>query len=382
MKRYLVLLMAIMVISALLITACSTTTTTTPASSNPPTTQATTSAPATSAPPASSPAAAVKTLTFSYTMPKGASVGKGFEWFGPAFEKATGGRYKVEIYPGSQLIAVPAAMDSIKSGAVEMAYTSAGTFPKQFPLSMVTQLPSLGFPATSEKMFAAGNDAFWEFYNTTPEIQNEFKDVQLVQPYVLDPYKLVSKKVEIKSAADFRGLKVGGTGGKMEIVKANGGASVQQVPPDSYLNMDKGVTDAAFITFAQVFDYHIYDIANFYSDYGFGSGNGIIIMNKEFYNSMGAADQKILADTWKQAQNVSAQGSMENNAAGAAAIEKAGKKIYVPTAAEAAQWDKDAQPSVQAWRNDAKALGATDATLDMVYNKWKSLQQKYLALGK
>jgi C4-dicarboxylate-binding protein DctP len=390
MKKYLVILVALMVVSALILSACSTSSTpstTAPATTAKPTTSApTTSAAPTSAAPTSSaptsPSAAVKTIKFSYTMPKGAAIGRGFDWFGPAFEKATNGRYKVEIYPGSSLIPIPAAFDSVKSGAVEMAYTSTGTFPKQFPLTQVTQLPSLGMPEDTPKMWHAGTNAFWEFFNTTPEIKNEFKDVTLLLPLELDPYKLVSKKTPIKSAADFKGLKVGGTGPKMFIVTANGGASVQQIPPDSYLNMDKGVTDAAFITWSQVYDYKISEIANYYLEQEFGSGLGIIIMNSAFFNAMGAADQKILMDTWTQALDVSAQGAIDDNVSGVKAITAAGKSITVPTADQVTAWDKAAQPAIQSWRNDAKSMGATDAALDPIFKKWSDLVTKYLALGK
>ena len=73
---------------------------------------------------------APKTLKFSYTMPKGASVAKGFEWFGPEFEKRSNGRYKIEIYPASTLVAINAALDSVKSGVCEIVMTSVGSFPK------------------------------------------------------------------------------------------------------------------------------------------------------------------------------------------------------------------------------------------------------------
>jgi C4-dicarboxylate-binding protein DctP len=314
-------------------------------------------------------------------MPKGAAVAKGFDWFGAEFEKATNGRYKVEIYPGSTLHQSTAALDVTKSGAAEMVYTSAGTFPKQFPLTMVTNLPSLGFPQDTVKMYISGNNAFWEFYKTSPEIQNEFKDTILVQPYILAPYQLVAKKAQIKSATDFKGLKVGGTGAKMELVTANGGAKVQEIPPDAYLDMDKGVTDATFITFSQVHDYKIPEIAIYFLSYGFGNGGGIILMNPAFYNAMGAADQKILADTWIKAQEISAQGSIGDGELGLKDIAAAGKKVYVPTDAEVAKWDSQATPSIDSWRKDAKLMGANDATLDMVLEKWKAIRTKYLALG-
>lgn len=230
-------------------------------------------------------------------------------------------------------------------------------------------------------MYRAGNDAFRELVDTTPEIQNEFKDWVLLQPFIMDPYNLVSKKKEIKSVTDFKGLKVGGSGPKMEIVFVNGGAKVQMAPPDSYLSLDKGVVDACFVTFSQVNDYKLQEIANFFSEQEFGCAGGIIIMNKGFYDSMSKEDQKIIADTWKAAMDVSSQGAMDNINAGRKLVTNAGKNIYTPTAAEAAAWDAGAGPAIQSWRNDAKALGITDATLDKVFEKWKTIRTKYLAIG-
>jgi TRAP-type C4-dicarboxylate transport system substrate-binding protein len=376
MKRVLVILVLILVISALIFSSCTNSTPTTTSSSTSTTTSASSSTTTTS-----TTAVAARTIKFTYSMPKGADVGKGYDWFGPAFEQATNGRYKVEIYPGSSLIQGAATYDSIKSGAVEMAYTSTGTFPKQFPLSLIAGLPSLGFPQNSVKMYVASNDAFKELINTTPEVKNEFKDITLLQPIILGPYRLVAKKAEVKSAADFKGLKIGGSGGRMEIVTSNGGAKVQEIPPDSYLDMDKGVTDGAFLTWSQVNDYHIADIASFYLNYNFGNGSGLILMNTDFYNSMGAADQKILADTWAQAQEVSAQGSLNGNLLGIDVINKAGKSIYTPTAAEEAAWDTASGVTVNLWRSDAKKMGATDDLLDTVLAKWKTIRAKYLAIG-
>jgi TRAP-type C4-dicarboxylate transport system substrate-binding protein len=377
MKRLPVILISVLMISVLILSGCSTTppaSTTTKTTTTSTTNSTTTSTSTTST-------IVAKTIKFSYTMPKGGSIAKGFDWFGPAFEQATNGRYKVEIYPGATLVAASASIDAAKSGACELVYTSAGSFPKQFPLSIVAQLPSLGYPQSTVKITHASNDAFWEFFKTTPEIQNEFKDVTLVQPLILAPYRLVAKKVQIKSAADFRGLKVGGTGTKMEMVVANGGAKIQQIPPDTYMNMDKGVTDAAFITFSQVYDFKIQEIANFFLDYAFDNAAAVIIMNTPFYNSMGAADQKILLDTLAKAQDVCAQGSIDDNAKGIEVIKAAGKSVYTPTAEEVAAWDSQAAPAIEAWRIDAKKMGATDATLDMIIAKYKTLRTKYLAIG-
>jgi len=116
---------ALAIISALILAACGSPapTTTGPATSAPSPTQVQNS------PTATAPAA-VKTIKFSYTMPKGASIGAGFEWWGPEFEKRTNGRYKVEIYPAQTLVKIQAALDAVKTGAVELAFTTTATFTK------------------------------------------------------------------------------------------------------------------------------------------------------------------------------------------------------------------------------------------------------------
>jgi len=314
-------------------------------------------------------------------MPKGASIARGFDWWGPAFEAATNGRYKVEIYPGGTLVGTAAALDATKSGACEMNYTSAGTFPKQFPLSSVVGLPSMGFPQNTVKMNFTSNGAFQEIINSVPEVNSEYKDFTLLQTLVLAPYKLVSKKAVIKSVADFRGLKIGGNGGKMDIVTANGGAKVQEIPPDSYLNLDKGVTDATMVTWSQVYDYKLAEIANFYLDYTFGNAPAMILMNTNFYNAMGAADQKIMKDTLLQMAQKCAEASAEDTKKGMESITAKGKSIYVPTAAELAAWDAGCAPAIDYWKITCKQMGANDNVIDSVLAKWKVIQAKYMALG-
>jgi TRAP-type C4-dicarboxylate transport system substrate-binding protein len=320
-----------------------------------------------------------KTLKLSYTQPKGASIAKGFEWFGPEFEKRTDGRYKIEIYPGSTLVSISAALDALKGGICEIVMTSIGSFPKDFPLTGVASLPTLGFYPKTVADYSVTYDAAWEFINNNPEIQNEFKDYKLLFPFVLDPYNLVSKSKAIHSAADFKGLKVGGSGGKQEIVSGNGGAAVQQVPPQTYDNLQKGVIDAAFVTFSQVGDYHLYDLCNYYYTQDFGGGFIIMLMNWDAWNAMSSKDQKTLMQTWVDASKESAQGSLDSIAEGKKATLAAGKTITDPTDAEKAAWITASAPAFKKWSNDAIALGISSATVDKILANWTNIQKKYTA---
>jgi TRAP-type transport system periplasmic protein len=321
---------------------------------------------------------AVKPIKFSYSMPKAAAVGRGYDWFGPEFMKRTQGRYKIETYPGNTLVPITAALDSVKKGVAEIVMTATGSFPRDFAMSLVTGIPTLGFPMGSVDSYYKAADAWWEFYNTVPEIKSEFKDTVLVHLLVLDAYNLVSKKKEIHSAKDFQGMKVGGSGAKMEIVALNGGAKVQMIPPNSYESLDKGVVEAGFLTFSQVKDYKIWELCSYYYTQDFGCGQHVILMNKDAWAAIPAADQKILLDTFRDSIKESAEGSMEDVAGGKKGVVAAGYKVTDPTPAEIADWETNAQPAIDSWIKDAKALNIDTAVINKVLAAWKQIRAKYL----
>lgn len=316
-----------------------------------------------------------KTLKFSYTMPKGKAVAAGFEWWGPEFERRTNGRYKVEIYPGSTLVGFAAALDSVKAGVAEIVMTAPAVFPKEFPLTIVTSLPTLGWPAGSVKNFHKSFAAWWELFNNTPEIQAEFKDYKLLWPYQLDPSNLVSKKKKVTRAEDFRGMKVGGTGHVMELVTAHGGARVHQIPPQTYLNLDKGVIDAAFLTFAMAGDYKIQEIAEYFYTQNFGSGTIVVLMNLETWNAMPPEDQRIMEESWRDAAEPCAQGMVEDHFKGMKLFKDAGRTVAKPTAEEEAAWGKASEIVFQKWIEDCKALGAGNP--EKILDEWRRLVKKY-----
>jgi TRAP-type C4-dicarboxylate transport system substrate-binding protein len=355
-KLWVIFVIGFILVVALIIPACSQ-----PAPAPKPSTPA----------PAPAPAPVVaKTFKFSYTMPKAASVGRGYDWFGPEFEKRTQGRYKIETYPGATLIPITAALDSVKKGVAEIVMTSHSTFPKDFALSLVMGIPTLGFPIGDNVQGVQLASALsWELYNSIPEIKAEnnagFVPLHFL---VLDPYNLVSKKKEIHSAKDFGGMKVGGSGSKMDIVVENGGAKVQMIPPDSYQTLDKGVAEAGFLTFAQVYDYKITEVCSYFYTQDFGCGQHNITMNKDAWNSMTPADQKILMDTFKDSIKISAEGAQDN----------IGYKITDPTPDERIAWEAAAGPAIASWMKDCKSVGLDQALCDKVLATWKQIRTKFV----
>lgn len=195
--------------------------------------------------------AAQKILRFAYSSPSKRSMSYGWEWLGPEFGKRTNGRYKIEYYPGETLFKMAAGYDSIASNVAQITHIAVGTYETRLPLSNVALLPTLDFPSTLKGRIAASK-AFMEMYQKFPQLQDEYKEVKLFGYHQQYPYILVSKKKEVYLPEHFRGLKVGGSGGKMVLVSNNGGADVNQALPDAYMNTDKGVVDVSFASWSQI----------------------------------------------------------------------------------------------------------------------------------
>jgi len=371
------LITAFVLILALILSACSTTTTTqAPAQT---TTQAPPQATTQASPQTTTQAPAqTRTLKFNYTMPKGASVGKGYEWFAEEIGKRTQGRYKIETYPSNTLIPLAAALDSIKKGVADITNTSFGTFPKDFPLTMITAQPTYGWPGENVDNIYKASQLVNELIESVPEVKAEFNDYQIIWTQALDPYNFISKKKEVRKPEDFKGMKVGGPPvGSLDIVNRYGGAGVRFIPPDSYLNLDKGVAEAAFLTFAQVSDYKLYEICSYYYVMEFGCGVHPIFINKDTWATIPPADQKIFLDTGRDAIKVAAEGSLANIEKGKKAVLDKGYKIEVATAEEIAAWQKAAEPVIEKWAKDAQDLGVSKEVTDKVFKKWMELRTKY-----
>jgi TRAP-type C4-dicarboxylate transport system substrate-binding protein len=369
-KRHWVLMALVLVLLAsLLITSCGEETTTAP----PPTsTQATT---ATTQEPTGG-----GTIKISYSCPPGKGYSQGEEWFGPEFEKRTNGRYKVEVYGMSTLVPIDAVLDSVRSGVCQIGLTSTAQFAKDFPLSMVTQIMTLGFPMTA---------VYHDWYDAAVPAWNEFAEIPEVKAELnngftyswndlLGASMLVMKNKEVRVPSDFAGTKIGTVGGFADVVKANGGATVAIVVPEMYMNLDKGVIDGAPMSATMCTDWKMHTICDWYYGVDLGTGAMLVLYNNDFYNSLPPEDKKIFDDTRAEAWPICRDFMLEADMKSQKILEDAGIEITMPTAEENAAWKQTVQEViVPAWRADAKSVGVSDAVLDKVYNAWLEIRAKY-----
>jgi TRAP-type C4-dicarboxylate transport system substrate-binding protein len=316
------------------------------------------------------------TIKFNYTMPPGSAVAGGFEWWADEFEKQTDGRWKVETYALSSLVPDAGALDAVKGGVCEIIMSSTGSHATDFPLAAVTGLPTLSFhkKGVTKEEYMASFKALVELYKLK-EVAEEFKDYHIVTALEADPGYLVTKNKEVLMPEDLAGLKVGGGSGVMaDMMTAYKAAGVFQIPPESYVNMDKGVTDAAFMTYAQIGPYKMYEIADYIFKQVFSGGTMLVLASPKWYNSLSKADKKIFDDTWKQAEEKAADSMTETTKKMETPIVSSGIKINIPTAEQTAAWEAAcAKYAFPTWAKQAQDLGYSKDVTDKVLKKWQDL---------
>jgi TRAP-type C4-dicarboxylate transport system substrate-binding protein len=313
-------------------------------------------------------------LKLAYDMAPTASIALGMEHFAKEAENNAAGGLQFDIYPSSTLFGMREARDSILAGVADITVVSASVFMKNFPLYQIPMYPGIGFPTDTVEDMEASYAAHMKYIDKFPKVQDEFKDFKVLWISVLGNYTFVSNK-EIRVPDDLNGMKVGGTGVKGELAKASGAATVPLPPPEIYMNMKTGVINVAWLNFTQVFDYKVWEIAEYFLDSQLGGSTAMVIcMNWDSWNNLSPELQKVLEETAPAGRLRCHQGTIEVSNEGKKEAKAAGKNIYSITAEESALWQAKSEPLWDQWVESVNAQGADgQAMLDY----WLELRAAY-----
>jgi TRAP-type C4-dicarboxylate transport system substrate-binding protein len=207
------------------------------------------------------------------------------EWVN-AVEKASNGSIKIQVYPAQQLGKAIDHYDMARDGLVDISWINAGFQPGRFPVAQALEMPWLY--KDPQKMTLA----FDEWYR--PYAEKEMKEVRLCQAQILFPSILHTKK-EIKSPADFKGLKVRVANSTQARYLGNLGAVIIPVPATEARDaIEKGVAEAMLFPWHSLVIFGIEKLLTYHMDAPF-SGNGFeFIFNKASYDKLSPNQKKVL----------------------------------------------------------------------------------------
>lgn len=300
---------------------------------------------------------AVVELKFSYHTPEGASlVGAYFRPWTAAIEEACGGTVKIKHYPAETRVRVADQYDGVVHGLSDIALIEADATPGRFPKAEFYGLPGL-FP-NAEVAAEVYYDVVREFCT-----DDEFKDVQILGAVAIAPAEYVGTK-PVQKPGDFRGLRVR-SGGKIEswVIDQLGGTSVEVSTNDLLGAMERGLIDAAFVSWSLVLSSGLKDATQYRTQCDLFYRCWLLVMNKGAWDSLSTAQQKAIMDC-SGAEN-SGRYSADNEAEAAGAKESiagsdksAGNPpIYVLSAGEKEYWKTAVFPVWQRWMRELEDSG-------------------------
>ena len=268
--------------------------------------------------------------------------------------KDSGGRLKVEVYPGLQLGGKAADLvQQLEDGVVDMIWTVAGFTPGRFPGLEGVELPFL-----NTGLYETQSPAVMEYADKWLR-DNEFKGIKVIAIHTTDAGILHSKGKAFRTLEDWKGQKVRVAGRFIgETVKAFGGTPVVIALPGVYEALKRGQVDAMLFKWAITQPYRFYEVTKHHTNTAIFQRTLLTLMSQKSYERL-PADLKKVIDANSGIEYAKYIGRVwdEQTAPAIDATRKAGNNIFELPAAERDRWRKAAQPAYDAWIAEMNKLG-------------------------
>lgn len=311
-------------------------------------------------------------LKFAHFLPPNMFlVRDGFAPWAEAVEERSGGRVKVTFYPAQSLCKAKDDYDAAVTGVADIAWHSIAYTPGRFPLTEILFLPYLGSVTTE-----SANKVYHGLYEKFPEFRKEYSEVKLLWLHAGSPAGLFSAKKPIHKLEDLQKVLIRAVGPNAAVAEALGAIPVSMTVPDTYLGMEKGTVDAAFVPTEALISFKLSEVTK-YLTLGVESGFGpyCVVMNLRVWNSLPEDIQKIIEEESPKTSVLNAKGwDLKDREAIDLMKKTPGKEvIYIPPE-ELDRWRAKVRPLYQKWISDRESRGLPGKK---VFDEACSLFQKY-----
>jgi TRAP-type transport system periplasmic protein len=196
-------------------------------------------------------------LKFANYFPPPSAQSKVCEEFNLELEKRTGGRIKVNYFPGGSLLKAPAIAKGLETGIADIGFSHIEYTPGRFPATEAAELP-LGYPTA------------WVANQIMNDFLNEFKFKEWDKLHILwmhgnGPSQLITKK-PVRSLEDMKGLTIRAPGLMAEVIGALGATPAPTPVIETYDAIAKGVLDGAFTGGEAVKNFRFGEVAKYVLD--------------------------------------------------------------------------------------------------------------------
>ena len=232
------------------------------------------------------PAEAIK-LTYANFPPATTFPCVQMEHWAKEVEKRTGGKVKVQTFPGGTLLPAKNILDGVISGLADIGNFAMSYQPGRFPVSEAVDLP-LGF--TSARVASLTLYDLIEKYKP-----KEFEKVKILTLFTCPPTNFMTK-TPVRSLADLKGMELRVAGTSSEIVKRLGGIPVAMPQSETPEAIQKGVVKGMVSSMEILQDFKFAAYTPYATVANLSVVTFAVVMNREKWNSLPADVKKVLDD--------------------------------------------------------------------------------------
>jgi tripartite ATP-independent transporter DctP family solute receptor len=286
--------------------------------------------------------AQVKTIKFANQNAKGHPIVMGMEKFAELVEKNSGGKLKVNVFPGGALGSDQANLSALQGGTLEMASMNSGIF-----ASVVKEFAVYDFP------FLFGNGKEADAVVDGPFGQSlhhklEDKGVVGLAYYELGFRELTNSKRPIAKVEDIAGLKLRVIPNPINIDWVSAlGANPTPLPfPELYAALEQKAVDGQENPVATIQGAKMYEVQKYMTLTNHQYNPQSVVISKKFWDSLSADEKKVIADAARESAKYQREQSRSAAAGILEQLKKEGMQVTELPPAEVAKMRDKMKPVI------------------------------------
>ena len=233
-----------------------------------------------------------KTIKFANQNTAGHPIVLGMEKFKEIVEKNSGGKIKVNVFPGGTLGSDQANVSAIQGGTLEMASMNSGIFANQVKEFAIFDFPFL-FGSTKEADAVVDGP-----FGKKLHARLEEKGIVGLAYYELGFRHISNSKRAINKVEDLEGLKLRVIPNPINVdwVKALGANPTPLPFPELYAALEQKAVDGQENPVATINGAKLYEVQKHLALTGHQYNPQSVIISKKFWEKLSAAEKKIIGD--------------------------------------------------------------------------------------
>jgi len=305
-------------------------------------------------------------LKYAFFAPANTFPAKQMEKWKEELEKRTGGKVKVQLFPGGTLLTAKNMYDGVKDGVADIGLSVTTYEPGRFPLLAISDMPS-EYPNAK----VASQVVYDLVHEFTPEA---FKDFKIITVFTTEPAHLQTVK-PVRTLEDLKGMQLRISGALTPVLQAMGaspvGMSMAEVPEA----LQTGIIEGNVSSREVLMDFKLAEYIKYVTEYPLTINTFVAVMNKDVWNSLPPDVQKVI-DELSPEMAVWTGEYMDNHVKESLewCKNEQGLEVITLTPEEKARWDKIVKPLQDEY---VKELAAKGLPAEEYKKRLYELMEKY-----